>query len=780
MSNSPTRDYLNELDEAQRAAVVYNDGPALVLAGAGSGKTRVLVYKLLHLIHSGYNPSKLMALTFTNKAAREMKSRMEPLIGRSARMVKMGTFHSIFLRILREHAELLGYTRDFTLYNATDSKNKVKNIIKLLGLDEKVYKPSLIHSRISNAKNYLKTPKAYQADRNQSTLDQRANIPQTGDIYARYNHELMQANAMDFDDLLLLTNILFRDYPDVLELWQERIDYLLIDEYQDTNFAQHMLAHQLMSGKGRIFAVGDDAQSIYSFRGANIQNMLQFHKSFPSAKTFKLERNYRSTQTIVNTANALIAHNEEQLHKEVFSRGDKGEGIEIYQATSGEDEASWVARSIQELKYKHRDNYDAFALLYRTNQQSRILEQKLRLMGIPFRLWGGHSFFDHKEIMDAVAYLRLMINPRDDEAMLRVINYPKRGIGDTTIKKLREEALHRGLSITELIYSAESYNLSLSKATVGKLSAFALLLERMRARTQEQDSLYNIVEFIINSSGIPAELKLDTGPESKGRQDNLQELLASIDEYERNIELEGDSPSLAGYLSEIALLTDQDNESDEDSPRVSLMTIHASKGLEFPHVFILGLEEQLFPSPRCQTQHEIEEERRLLYVAITRAEKSCHISYANERFRHGRSELTRPSRFLRELPHDLVIARGGHRYYLREESFSYPRSSVTENKGRNPSSGTLPTHFDSPAPLPSEAPQLARQIRLGSRPKEHIEPKHEQAEGLSIGARVKHPKFGAGIILNLEGYEGNVKATVRFDSGEEKKLLLRFAQLELI
>lgn len=774
MSTSTDKSYLNDLNSAQRAAVEYNDGPALVLAGAGSGKTRVLVYKLLHLIHSGYNPRRLMALTFTNKAAREMRQRMEVLVGRQARYIRMGTFHSIFLRILTLHADLLGYRSGFTIYDSNDSKNKVKNIIKLLALDDKVYKPSAIHARISNAKNRLITPEAYKANADLMKQDDRANIPRTAEIYARYTQELKQANAMDFDDLLMQTNILFRDHKDVLQQWQDEIDYLLIDEYQDTNFAQYMIAKQLMQQKGKLFVVGDDAQSIYSFRGANIENMFSFQKTFEGAKRFFLEQNYRSSQTIVEAAKCLIARNEHQIHKDVFSLGEIGEPIELYEALSGEGEANWVARTIESIRLKRRVAYDHFAVLYRTNQQSRLLEQKLRLMGIPFRIWGGRSFFDHKEIMDVMAYLRLMINETDDEAMLRVINYPKRGIGDTTIQKLRQQSLAHGVSITRVIQSPTTYGVDLNKGTIAKLQAFTSLLDSMRAKCEEEEDFYTLVEWLINTSGIPTELMLDNSLEGKGRRDNLQEFLVSIDEYSRNMQEEEQKPNLLSYLREVALLTDQDAGDDKAIPSVTLMTVHASKGLEFPHVFIVGLEEQLFPSIMCQTHRELEEERRLLYVAITRAEKSCHLSYARERFRNGRTEMTRPSRFLRELPKELLKHSAGARdtFDMMERRSNY--------NGDKDSYGTLPSSFPKANFMPtpkSGSKQIHLERRVGG-DRYEAEPTHERIGIFAVGDQVEHKTFGIGNILSLEGTGDNVKAIVLFDSGEEKKLLLRFAHLE--
>lgn len=770
MTASEDKQYLLELNEAQRAAVEYNEGPALVLAGAGSGKTRVLVYKLLHLLHCGYKPSKLMALTFTNKAAREMRGRIEALVGQGARQIHMGTFHSIFSRILRSHAELLGYTPNFTIYNSNDSKNRIKHIIKTLALDDKNYKPNLIASRISRAKNHLQSPEMYRANTEQSKLDTKANIPRTGEIYARYTQELKLANAMDFDDLLMQTNILFRQHPEVLALWQERLDYLLIDEYQDTNFAQYMIARQLMQDKGKIFVVGDDAQSIYSFRGANIKNILDFQNTFKRAKLFKLEQNYRSTRTIVEAARRVIAHNHEQIPKEVFSLGEKGEPITLYEAISGEAEAIWVAHSIQEDRQRRGGEYSDYAILYRTNQQSRILEQKLRGLNIPFKIWGGHSFFSYKEIMDVMAYFRLMVNEVDDEALLRIINYPKRGIGDSTILKLREQALQHGTSLNTVLHDPIGYGVSINKGTQKKLEDFCTLLDQMRERCKREEDFYTLAEWLINTSGIPKDLLLDSSPEGKGRRDNIQELLVSLDEYARNATEAGDSPTLANYLGEIALLTDQDTDSDEERACVTLMTIHASKGLEFSQVFIVGLEEQLFPSAMCVEARELEEERRLFYVAITRAEKVCSISHARERYRNGKLEFVRPSRFLRELPRELL-----------RTTTSSVANFFDQHYGGGRNQGTLPQSFSPGGFMPREQAQPKRQVHIARREGAGLdEPRHQSIEGLREGGRVEHPKFGCGEVLRLEGNEGQVKATIRFDSGEEKKLLLRFANLKVL
>ena len=775
MSASDTLDlpYLSELNEAQRAAVVYNDGPALVIAGAGSGKTRVLVYKLLYLLDSGYHPAGLMVLTFTNKAAREMQARISQHVGSVARQIHMGTFHSIFGKILRQHAQLLGYTPDFSIYNTNDSRSRIKAIIKQLGLDDKTYKPNVVHNRISSAKNRLITASAYASYSDFIKYDAKSGLPKLYEIYLHYESELKRANAMDFDDLLLQINILFRQHPDVLKLWQERIDYLLIDEYQDTNFAQYMIARQLMQDKGAIFVVGDDAQSIYSFRGANLDNILSFEKTFPTARTFKLERNYRSTQTIVKAAGQIIANNEYQIPKEVFSEESIGEPITVHEALTGDLEALWVADEVQRLH--HQGNaYSSVAVLYRTNAQSRTLEQVFRRVGLPFRIYGGRSFFDHKEIMDVIAYFRVLVNELDEEALLRIINYPKRSIGDTTIQRVRQAASQQGLPVMHILRDPLGYGVEVNKPTAARLQAFAALLDDLRMYNQQEGDLYAIAERVINETGILTDLKSDTTSEGKARVENIQELLGGIDEYIHAALEVGQAPTLGVYLSEIALMTDQDKEGEEGDS-ITLMTVHSAKGLEFPHVFIVGMEEDLFPSMMSNVGKELEEERRLFYVALTRAEKTCHIGYARERFRNGRTEFSRPSRFVRELPKELVTFDSG---------LSSHTSPWDRPKAVRPTGGDLPTDFsDRPVfhATPSVPSTPSRRVFIERREAGDVpEEKHTHIGALSVGGRVLHKRFGAGVINELEGRGDNAKATVTFDTGETKKLLLRFAQLEVL
>lgn len=768
-------EYLDELNEAQRAAVVYNEGPSLVIAGAGSGKTRVLVYKLLHLIALGYKPGRLMALTFTNKAAREMRERIAAKAPAAAPRLLMGTFHSVFLRILKEHAELLGYAPNFSIYNTSDSRNRIKAIIKALQLDDKYYKPNVIHSRISSAKNRLISAFAYRSHADLQRSDAKAGIPRFAEIYMHYEQGLRESNAMDFDDLLFQTNILFRDYPDVLELWQERIDYLLIDEYQDTNLAQYMIARQLMRHKGAICVVGDDAQSIYSFRGADITNILNFQKTFPKARVFKLEQNYRSTQTIVQAAGRLIAHNREQISKDVFSMGEVGDPIEIYEASSADLEAMWVGKRIEELRCSGSKTYDHFAVLYRTKAQSRILEQAFRRMSIPFRIYGGHSFFDHKEVMDVLAYLRVLVNIADEEAMLRIINYPRRGIGDTTIRKVREYARLDGLNFFEaLSRTAEGSGTELSRATQLRLKSFISLLEDLRDQMEAEPNFVTLMHQLIAATGIPSELALDMTEEGISRQQNVKELMSSVVEYAESVESEGGQPTVAGYLGEIALMTDQDKADDADTPKVTAMTAHASKGLEFPHVFIIGMEEKLFPSIRFdEGEGNIEEERRLFYVAMTRAERSCHIGYARERFHNGRTEYGRPSRFLSELPESLV-----RRNRAAEETNAY--AAKRGYTGFVGDSLSLPKSFAPVSFLPTESKTGGRRVYVGRKAKDEEVVRHERIGELAVGTRVRHQRFGDGEILSLEGEGHNAMATVYFDTGDTKKLLLRFAKLVVL
>lgn len=761
--------YLRELNDAQRAAVLHQAGPALVIAGAGSGKTRVLVYKIIHLLHSGYQPDSLMALTFTNKAAREMRSRIEAQVGAStARRLRMGTFHSIFLRILRQHADLLGYTSDFSIYNTSDVKSRLKAIIKDMGLDDKIYKPQLVQSKISRAKNNLLSPEGYRNQHELVRQDIKQGVHRISDIYLRYAHELRQSNAMDFDDLLLQINILFRDHAQVLQYWQERIEYLLIDEYQDTNIAQYMIARALMGDRGNIFVVGDDAQSIYSFRGANIKNMLGFSHNFPGTKVFRLEENYRSTQTIVQAANAVIAHNRDQLPKEVFSSGPVGEPIEIHEAINAEAEAMWVQSSIERMRRSLGASYSDFAILYRTRAQSRMLELVLRRSQTPFKIYGGMSFFEHKEIMDVMAYLRLLTNEQDGEAMLRIINYPKRGIGSTTLERIRQVAQQSDLPLMTVVRDPEAYSVDVSRGAKAKLEAFVTLIDNMRAQlsSDKGQGFYQAMERIIRQTGIIAELSNDKTDEGISKVDNVNELLTSIAEYETRMLEDADIPSLSHYISEVSLLTDQDTQEQESMPSVTLMTIHASKGLEFRHLFIVGLEEGLFPSGRSMEERELEEERRLFYVAITRAEETCAIGYAKERMRNGTYEHTSPSRFLRELPPNLLTNRA--------PSLSFPKA--TRGVQQSYIGDELPTTFSRHEALSPPSPS-AKKPQFTPRALDYTP---ATADDLYEGCRVRHPKLGEGTVSSISETAGEAKADVYFDDLGLKSLILRFARLELL
>ncbi len=759
------QDYLSELNDAQREAVLYNDGPSLVIAGAGSGKTRVLVYKVIHLLHSGYMPHKIMALTFTNKAAKEMKERIEHSLPNVSNSLIVGTFHSVFMRILRQHADLLGYTNNFTIYDTNDTKSLVKKIVKAMDLDSKTYTPKALLSRFSKAKNAMITPEDYRKDNKLYLSDQYAGIPRTGEVYQKYCQALLDNNAMDFDDLLFLTNILFQLYLDVLAYWQDRIDFLLIDEYQDTNEAQYRLAKSLMQKKGKIFVVGDDAQSIYSFRGANLENILSFEKTFPNTKVFKLEQNYRSTQTIVKAASEVIKNNKRQIFKEVFSNASVGDKIELHQSYSGMNEAEWVAQSIFDSKARGQADYSDFAVLYRANSQSRLFEQVFLNCGIPFKIRGGRSFFDRKEIRDILAYFRVIVNANDDEAILRIVNYPKRGIGQTTIDKVlvANQSLH--LPLLDVFRGGERLGLNLGAAALKKLKAFALLIDEMRVLADTETNLYNLAQSIIAMSGIPQELINDKTSEGEDRYDNLKELLVSIGEYQQNKEQEeAESLSLSNFLNEISLMTDREIKeqgADEDNS-VSFMTIHSAKGLEFPHVYVVGLEEGLFPSNRATSEEkqelEKEEERRLFYVALTRAEKTCHLSCA--RFRYGfkgTPEESEVSSFIGELPKELLKGK-------------VSLVDKAKNKG-----GEVSSWQDMLKKREKTSPKNLVRRRI-------TEPdvKQKSIGELSIGTRISHERFGYGTILELEGEGENAKAMVLFDDNNKRKLLLRFANLKVL
>ena len=646
-------DLLNDLNESQRKAVEYIDGPSLVIAGAGSGKTRVLTYKIAYLLQQGVKPWSIMALTFTNKAAREMKERIGKLVGQElAQHLYMGTFHSIFSRILRAEAQHIGFTNNFTIYDESDSRSLIKTIVKEMRLDEKVYKPASVHSRISMAKNNLMSAENYARDKELYQADQRAKMPRVGEIFITYVQRCQQANAMDFDDLLTLTFKLFQEHEDIRKKYADRFDFLLVDEYQDTNHAQMRIVMQLCKEKERVCAVGDDSQSIYSFRGANIDNILSFQSRFKEARLFKLEQNYRSTQSIVEAANSLIKHNSNQIPKNVYSKNDKGESLIYKPAYSDKEEALIVCREIKRIKRQDDCQYSDFAILYRTNAQSRSFEEEFRKQGIPYRIYGGLSFFQRKEIKDVIAYFRLVANPDDEEAFKRIINYPARGIGNTTVAKIAACALDNHVSFWQVISSPEHYGLGVNKGTLAKLESFRLMISGFVEKSASMNA-FDLGDTIVKESGISADIYKSGSrdPEDLARQENLEELLGGMQSFVEECREEGREQEayLTDYLQGVALLTDLDSKGDDDEPRVSLMTVHASKGLEFPTVFVVGLEENIFPSAIVSTLRELEEERRLLYVAITRAEKHCVLTSAKNRFRYGKMEFGNPSRFIKEI-----------------------------------------------------------------------------------------------------------------------------------
>ena len=839
-------DLLNDLNESQRKAVEYIDGPSLVIAGAGSGKTRVLTYKIAYLLQQGVKPWSIMALTFTNKAAREMKERIGKLVGQElAQHLYMGTFHSIFSRILRAEAQHIGFTNNFTIYDESDSRSLIKTIVKEMGLDEKVYKPASVHSRISMAKNNLMSAENYARDKELYQADQRAKMPRVGEIFITYVQRCQQANAMDFDDLLTLTFKLFQEHEDIRKKYADRFDFLLVDEYQDTNHAQMRIVMQLCKEKERVCAVGDDSQSIYSFRGANIDNILNFQKHFKGARLFKLEQNYRSTQSIVEAANSLIKHNSNQIPKNVYSKNDKGESLIYKPAYSDKEEALIVCREIKRIKRQDDCQYSDFAILYRTNAQSRSFEEEFRKQGIPYRIYGGLSFFQRKEIKDVIAYFRLVANPDDEEAFKRIINYPARGIGNTTVAKIAACALDNHVSFWQVISSPEHYGLGVNKGTLAKLESFRLMISGFVEKSASMNA-FDLGDTIVKESGISADIYKSGSrdPEDLARQENLEELLGGMQSFVEECREEGREQEayLTDYLQGVALLTDLDSKGDDDEPRVSLMTVHASKGLEFPTVFVVGLEENIFPSAIVSTLRELEEERRLLYVAITRAEKHCVLTSAKNRFRYGKMEFGNPSRFIKEIdsafiqedsemPHDdngfgssgygrggygnggyggrmpwdnhsissqfkpdrkdysdseddfRTNGRGGYRTSGRDDFRSSSRDDF-RTSGRSGSG--LDSRFKSVRGL-----EAARRIMgsssssLGSSSSSSGSAFGSSTSSagsgrLVEGAKIEHQRFGVGTVLKLEGSGENAKATVQFVNSGTKQLLLKFAKFTII
>jgi DNA helicase-2/ATP-dependent DNA helicase PcrA len=772
-------EYLNQLNDNQREAVLYNDGPSLVIAGAGSGKTRVLTYKIAYLLEQGYPPSSILALTFTNKAAREMKERIASIVGfATANRLWMGTFHSIFYRILRMEADKIGFPENFTIYDSSDSKNLIKTIGKELKLDDKLYKASKVHARISQLKNNLVTPAVYQSRNDLHEADIRAKMPLLKDIYTIYFNRCRQAGVMDFDDLLLYTNLLFRDHPGTLIKYQNYFKFILVDEYQDTNFAQHLIVKKLAEKHHKVCVVGDDAQSIYSFRGANIENILRFKENYPEAKIFKLERNYRSTRSIVRVANSLIEKNKEQIRKKVYSEEDEGSRIRVLSAYSDLDESAIIANTIYSQKAEKGYEYSDFAILYRTNAQSRSLEEALRKKNIPYKVFGGLSFYQRKEIKDIIAYFRLVVNPDDEEAFKRIINYPARGIGNTTVAKLSETVVAHHVSYWDIISDPLRYNLSINAGTAAKLAGFKQLIDEFVSDLPVKNA-YELAESIVKKSGIFNEIFRDFSPEDLTRQQNLEELLKGIYEFcSMKQEEEGDVHcSLAHFLQEVSLLTDQDTDNGENVKKVTLMTVHASKGLEFKNVFIAGMEEELFPSNMSTgTPEAIEEERRLFYVAITRAEENCFISYAKSRFKNGSSSFCNPSRFLKdidasllELPEDYKLLHGR---ISRQDDFSPFENNFTkkENSGYK-----LKINREKTA----EQPKF--KARFSSiRPSDNNERVSSLPADIKPGTFVEHEKFGIGKIMAIEGTGIDGKATILFKNSGEKKILLKYAKMKVL
>ena len=781
-----TEDYLNQLNVQQRNAVEYVEGPSLVIAGAGSGKTRVLTYKIVHLLQLGYEPWRILALTFTNKAAREMRERIEALVGAQvASRLWMGTFHSIFARLLRSNADRLGFKSSFTIYDAADSKSLIKTIIKDLALDDKIYKSSAVMSAISTAKNALISPEKYAADRDLMRADADARRPRIHEIYRIYRDRCFTAGAMDFDDLLYYTNVLLRDNPDVLRHYQEFFRYVLVDEYQDTNFAQHLIVARICEEHHQLCVVGDDAQSIYSFRGANIRNILDLKKTYSALSTFKLERNYRSTRNIINAAGSLIDKNSEQIPKTVYSENETGAPIEVVKCYSDFEEAYQVASRLSQLKMTSGDGADEFAILYRTNAQSRVLEEALRKRNIPYRIYGGLSFYQRKEVKDAIAYFRLALNPDDDEALRRVINFPARGIGETTLNRLTRAAIDGNVSIWTVIQEPDKYPAGLNAGALRKLDGFAgLIAEFVQANRKGADA-YELANMIIERTGMFMMYLHDNTPENLSKQENIQELLSGVKGFvETRVEEGNDSMSLADFMAEVSLATDQDSDSgDGTEERVTLMTVHAAKGLEFNNVFVVGVEEDLFPSAMAQdSPSQIEEERRLMYVAITRAKKFCMLSYAGSRFRNGQTAACRPSRFLGDID----------RRFLRVTSndnlgASAPRVRPTANYTASMAGSARSLNSLRKVSPSLSAESYRRPETGGDRPS--AAPAASQGSGkytlhsvgeLSEGMEIEHAKFGLGTITAIDTAGPDPRITVKFDSTDTRTLMLKFAKFSIV
>ena len=828
-------DLLNDLNEAQRAAVEYIDGPSLVIAGAGSGKTRVLTYKIAYLLSQGMKPWSIMALTFTNKAAREMKERIGKLVGNDlAQHLYMGTFHSIFSRILRAEAEHIGFNNNFTIYDESDSRSLIKAIVKEMGLDDKKYKPAAVHAKISMAKNNLMSAAAYESDAAIFEQNKRAQMPEVGKIFVAYVQRCKQANAMDFDDLLMLTYQLFREHEDIRHKYAARFDYVLVDEYQDTNHVQMSIVMQLCQEKQRVCAVGDDSQSIYSFRGANIDNILNYQRQFQGTRLFKLEQNYRSTQTIVEAANSLIKHNRNQIPKDVFSENAKGEKIQYKPAYSDKEEAAIVAKDVKRIRREDSCQYSDFAILYRTNAQSRSFEEEFRKQGIPYRIYGGLSFYQRKEIKDIIAYFRLVANPDDEEAIKRIINYPARGIGATTVLKIADCAHQNQVSFWEVIGAPERYGLAVNKGTMNKLETFRLLISSFIERAQTTD-VYELGDAIIKESGISQDIMSGKDADDLARQENLEEFLSGMSAFveERREEGKFDELFLQDYLQDVALLTDADSDGDKDEPRVSLMTVHAAKGLEFPTVFVVGLEENIFPSPlSAASLRDLEEERRLLYVAITRAEKHCILTNAKNRWRYGKMEFDNPSRFIDEIDGKLIDSldeAGGSLFGSMSDQPEWARAQRPRRPWEDAEQPRYSSRYQNSKPVASQfvadpkpslfddEPETSRtsgrsslsegnfkSVRALNAAKRYMEAhsSHPASRGtgssaasvssstassagssscgLQEGMKIEHQRFGRGTVLKIEGTGENTKATVEFVHSGTKQLLLKYAKFTLV
>ncbi|MBQ8710534.1 MAG: UvrD-helicase domain-containing protein [Bacteroidaceae bacterium] len=790
--------YLETFNPPQRAAVEYCEGPSLVIAGAGSGKTRVLTYKIAYLMEHGYQPWSILALTFTNKAAGEMKDRIAKIVGVDyARMLWMGTFHSIFLRILRQEHEKIGFSSNFTIYDAADSKSLVKSIIKEMELDDKTYKPGTVQGIISNAKNQLVTAEQYASNPANRQSDARHNMAALGQIFLRYCNRCKQSDAMDFDDILLYTYLLFEKHPDVLAKWEQRFRYVLVDEYQDTNFAQHRIVWQLTRQHQHVCVVGDDAQSIYSFRGANIDNILTFQKIYESARLFKLERNYRSTQNIVEAANSLIKKNSRQIQKDIFSENDRGEKLHVMDTHSDIEEAKMVVNAIRGIKRKEGCEYSDFAILYRTNAQSRVFEDTMRKESLPYRIYGGLSFYQRKEIKDVIAYFRLAVNPNDEESFKRVINYPARGIGQTTVTKILSAATEHEVSLWTVINSPEQYELGVNKGTLMKIAAFREMISSFIENAQKMPA-NQVGTMIVKQSGIIADIYQDTTPENLSRQENVEELVNGMQDFcDMRMEEGNENISLSDYLSEVSLMSDVDSDKGDDEHKITLMTIHSAKGLEFGTVFVVGLEEGLFPSDMVSgNPREMEEERRLFYVAITRAKTHCYLSYAQCRFRYGQMEFSAPSRFLKDID---------PKYLDRQQSMFSTRRSMDDEvelpwqrkrslfgerqetprpfRPTVPSAKPFPSAspFFSARPVPSTGTTTARPLSSVSQTTSFPQGTSSHAGGgLKEGAYILHNRFGRGKVLKVEGTGDNTKATVQFENVGTKQLLLKFAKFEVI